>query len=301
MPKRENGTEPAQREKQRQPFSLKLWLSSMWDEMQASLFFSPMIAVFLAIGLAVGLTRLDEHLAVQGANVPKAFATTVDSARAVLSTVAGATISFAGTAFSVSLLLLQLASSQYSPRIVHTLFRDPYNRRIMAMTVGNFTYCLVVMRSVRVPQQGPDDIEVVPTVSVAVAMLLGIFSILAIVAFINHSAHSIDISQLLDQVTKDTIFVIKRTWDFKTDMDSSKREGVVESDDEASKRDLESEKDTGHHWKEIPHARVVRFVSHGWVQEISAESLLQLVPENGFIKVHVVAGRYALPGSAICS
>ena len=100
------------------------------------------------------------------AELPLGLTSTVDSARAVLSTIAGATITFAGIAFSVSLLIIQLASSQYSPRVVHTLFRDPFNRRVMGLVVGTFTYCVIVLRSVRSPlEQGGQPI--IPNLSVA--------------------------------------------------------------------------------------------------------------------------------------
>ena len=143
--------------------------------------------------------------------LPLGLTSTVESARAVLSTVAGATITVAGIAFSVSLLTIQLASSQYSPRVVSGLFRDPFNKRVIGLVVGTFAYCLVVLRSVRsaLEQQGQ---SVVPNVSVAVGVLLGVASILAIVAFINHNAHTMDISEILDGVTVDAIEAVDRHW-----------------------------------------------------------------------------------------
>ena len=92
---------------------------------------------------------VDRHVDTTLADLPLGFTSTVESARTLLGVIAGATISFAGIAFSVSLLIIQLASSQYSPRVVHTLFRDPFNKRVMALVVGTFTYCVVVLRSVR--------------------------------------------------------------------------------------------------------------------------------------------------------
>jgi uncharacterized membrane protein len=112
----------------------------------------------------------------------------VDSARAVLGVIAGATIAFAGIAFSVSLLLISQSSSQYSPRVVHGLFRDPFNKRVMGVVIGTFTYCLVVLRAVRSPLDGVGN-AVIPSLSIAVALLLGITTILSIVGFISHAAH----------------------------------------------------------------------------------------------------------------
>jgi len=280
--------------KTRKPFNLELWFSSKLDEFKASLFFSPMLAVLVAIGLGIGLTALDQKLSEAGVQLPNAIATTVESSRAVLSTIAGATISFAGTAFSVSLLVFQLGSSQYSPRIVNTLFRDPYNRRVMALTVGNFTYCLVVLRAVKMEpnnNSSNNSVALVPTVSVVVAMVLGIVSILAIVAFIDHSAHSIDISELLETVTRDAISTLKRTWLLEDEMDDKAKSDLAEAEGNQIKSS----------WNEMPNTHVVRFVSSGWVQEINLKGLGTLVPKGGFIKLHTISGRYSLPGCAICS
>ncbi len=124
---------------------MRLRLSSLAERLRASLFFVPLIAVVGAVALGLIGVALDGRLDRRAATLPLGLTSTVDSARVRLSTIAGATITFAGIAFSVSLLLIQQASSQYSPRVVHTLFRDPFNKRVMALVVGTFTYCLVVL------------------------------------------------------------------------------------------------------------------------------------------------------------
>ena len=125
---------------------MKLRLSARVERLKSSLFFIPMIAVFLAAVLGLVSLAIDRNIDSVMSDLPIGFTSTVESARTLLGVIAGATISFAGIAFSVSLLIIQLASSQYSPRVVHTLFRDPFNKRVMALVVGTFTYCVVVLR-----------------------------------------------------------------------------------------------------------------------------------------------------------
>ena len=128
---------------------MKVRFLALADRVRASLFVLPTVCVLAAAGLALGSIHLDRRLGDESARLPLGFSSTVDSARAVLSTVAGATITVAGIAFSIALLVIQLASSQYSPRVVHGLFRDPFNKRVMGVVVGTFAYCLVVLRAVR--------------------------------------------------------------------------------------------------------------------------------------------------------
>jgi uncharacterized membrane protein len=194
---------------------VKLRLSSLTERMRSSLFFVPMFAVILAAILGIVGLAVDRHVDTSLADLPIGFTSTVESARTLLGVIAGATISFAGIAFSVSLLIIQLASSQYSPRVVHTLFRDPFNKRVMALVVGTFTYCVVVLRSVRSALDSGGE-PVIPNISVAVAVVLGIATILAIVAFINHSAHSMDVSEILERIRQETTKQIRAEWTLTT-------------------------------------------------------------------------------------
>ncbi|WP_300462034.1 DUF2254 family protein, partial [uncultured Nocardioides sp.] len=127
------------------------------DRLRSSLFFVPMLCVLL--GAILGQVLLGVDALVTG--IDERLTATVESARTVLTTVAGATLTFAGIALSVSLLLISLASSQYSPRVVHGMFRDPFNKRVMGLVIGTFTYCLVVLRAVRTGGEGGGE-AVVP-------------------------------------------------------------------------------------------------------------------------------------------
>jgi uncharacterized membrane protein len=190
---------------------MRLRLSSLVERIRVSFFFVPVVGVFVGIVAAAVGVWIDSRLDLQGADLPIGATSTVASARAVLSTVAGATISFAAIAFSISLLIIQQASSQFSPRVVHTLFRDPFNKRVMGLVMGTFTYCLVVLRSVRASGEGGGDV-VIPNLSVAIAVVLGIATIVSIALFLNHSAHSMDVSQILDRVEKEATGHVRREW-----------------------------------------------------------------------------------------
>ncbi len=254
-----------------------LRLSALAERLRASLFFVPMIAVAGAIAAGLFGLSIDRHLDDQ-ATLPIGFTSTVESARAVLTTIAGATITFAGIAFSISLLIIQLASSQYSPRVVHTLFRDPFNKRVMALVVGTFTYCLIVLRSVRSPLED-DGRAVIPNLSVAVAVLLGIVTILAIVAFINHSAHAMDVSEILHRVGSEAIDHVRSEWE----------PSDPGTDDPVAVPVL-----SGPRW-------VAHFGRSGWVQQIDREALLQAIPAASTLLLDTFPGRYAIKGTPLAA
>ena len=221
--------------------------------------------------------ELDERVDVSNDLPFAGVAGTVESARAVLGTVAGATITVAGIAFSISLLVIQLASTQYSPRVVHGLFRDPFNKWAISVVVGTFTFCLVVLRAVRAPTDGGDP--VVPTVSVTVGVLLGIASILIVIAFINHNTHAVDVSEILGVTTQQGLESLRSTW--------TRRVGGSDADFDAPP--LGQEDLTGPGF-------CVRFADTGWVQNLDVDRLGRAADPGGVVRFESAVGRSAIRG-----
>lgn len=253
-----------------------LRVRALVEKLRSSLFFVPTLLVILGAGLAQAMIGADSAIGDDAGGLPFVLTSTVDSAREVLGVVASATITVAGIAFSVSLLVIQQASSQYSPRVVHSLFRDPFNRRVMGVAVGTFTYCLIALRAVRSPLEEGGE-PVVPNLTVALAVVLGVGAILAIVAFIDHNAHTMEASQILGRISEDT----KRQFDRSWPEPDSASDGVSHMPPEK-----------GH---------TVRFCSSGWLQQISPEQLLDLVPDGGTVRLETAVGRYAVEGTPLCT
>ena len=237
-----------------------------------------MAGVLIGIVGAAATIWIDSALDPLDGSLPLGVTSTVASARAVLTTVAGATITFAAIAFSVSLLVIQQASSQFSPRVVHTLFRDPFNKRVMALVLGTFTYCLVVLRSVRSLGESGGD-AVIPNLSLAVAVVLGVATIISIAAFLSHSGHSMDVSQILDRIESEATGHARSEWT------------VAESDTPPPEPTAAPDHP----------AHVVRFDRSGWVQQIDTDALIACLPEETTAWVHTYPGRYAIRGAPLCT
>jgi uncharacterized membrane protein len=256
---------------------LRSRLIALTERARSSLFVVPMLFVLVAVVLAQITLAIDRADTSGSIDLPLGFST-VDGARAVLTTVGAATIGFAGVAFSVSLLVVQMASSQYSPRVVTGLLRNPFSKRVMGTVVGTFTYCLVVLRAVRSSDNGDGD-DVVASLSVTLGVVLGIVAILATIAFINHSAHSMDVSELLQGLTDDAVAVVRDEWsDPDPDANPTPRVGEVPDD-----------------------AHPVRFTTSGWIQRIEFDALGRAVPAGTTVHLEVSTGRYAVLGTTLCS
>jgi uncharacterized membrane protein len=135
------------------------------------------------------------------------FGGTADGAREVLSTIAQSMLTFTALVFTITMLVLQLASSQLSPRVIRTFLRDLGNQLVLGLFIATFLYTLLVLRDVRSPDAGD---EFVPGLSVFAAFLLLIASVGAFIYYINHMAHAIRATTVLDNIADETRSAIDR-------------------------------------------------------------------------------------------
>jgi len=177
----------------------------MRDRLRSSLWFVPAIFGVGAVVLAVVMVRLDRST--ESATIV-GFGGGPESARSVLSTVAASTITFAGLVFSITVLALQLASGQFSPRVLRTFLRDRAGKVTLGITIGTFTYSLLVLQSVR--SEASRGGEFVPSLAVSASLLFAIVAVGAFIQYIHHISQSIQASRILDAVAEETTEAIAR-------------------------------------------------------------------------------------------
>lgn len=126
------------------------------------------------------------------------------SARAVLQTIATATVSVAGLSFSVTLVALTLAAQQLSPRVLRTFRSDRVAQTTLASFLGTFAYALIVLARL-----GEVDATRVPALAVAVAILLALLSFGLFVAFIGDIVVALQASTIIQRIGDDATQAIR--------------------------------------------------------------------------------------------
>lgn len=121
----------------------------------------------------------------------------------LLNTVAVSVISVAGIVFSVTIVALQLASSQFTPRILQTFTEFRVTQVVLGTFIGTFAYSLLVQWSVRTP--GPGQPPVVPSLSVTTAVVLAIFCMLLLIYFIDSLVHFIRGSRIVQRLAEQAL------------------------------------------------------------------------------------------------
>lgn len=183
-------------------------ISRAWYRVSSTFWFVPAVIVTGAIVLAFVMIEADARYVTAGALEawPRMFGAGPSASRSLLTAVAGSMITVAGTVFSITLVALSLASSQYSSRVLRNFMSDRTNQSVLGVFVGIFAYCLVVLRSI----YGEGEDAFVPAVAVFLGLLLGFGGIGVLVFFIHHIAQSIQASQILDAVRTQTCSAIDR-------------------------------------------------------------------------------------------
>lgn len=118
----------------------------------------------------------------------------------MLSAIAGSLITVTSLTFSLTVVTLQLASSQFSPRLLRTFSRDRFVHATLALFLATFSYALTVLRTVRGTDATGRQQEFVPQISVTTAFVLTLASVAGLVLFLAHLAREIRVETMMRRV-----------------------------------------------------------------------------------------------------
>jgi uncharacterized membrane protein len=177
-------------------------LQALRERLRASLGFLPAVGVTLAVLVGVALPQWEQGLGGDSPLAGFAFGGSPDAARSVLSAIAGSVITVTSLTFSLTVVTLQLASSQFSPRLLRTFVRDRLVQGVLAVFLATFVYALVVLRTVRTESQ--NDPGFVPRISVTLAIVLAVVAAGGLVTFLAHITSLMRVDTLMRDVHSQT-------------------------------------------------------------------------------------------------
>lgn len=249
---------------------------------RSSLWFIPGLVVIASLLLAVALIALDSHVSREALiRFPRLFGAGAEGSRGLLAAIASSMITVAGVTFSITIVAVSQASTQYSSRILRNFMTDPWNQLVLGVFVGVFAYCLIVIRTIR----GEAEIRFIPAVSVVVAILLALVAIGFRIFFIHHIAQSLQASHLLARVRRETTACIERV--FPEPLDAT-----AEDRDARRAERLRRE----HVWRPVPSDRT------GYIQSVDDGALLRLaVQHRVLVRVWRGVGDFVVEGAPIAA
>lgn len=186
---------------------VKQRVTSWWFDLQSTLWFIPAIMTIVATVLAFLVLRFDERvMADHEVTSWWLFEGGAEGARGVLSTIAGTMITVVTTAFSITIVALQLASTQFSPRILKSFTGDRGNQLVLGMFIATFAYTVLVLRSIR--SELADQQTFVPATAVTLAIVLAFAAIGSLIYFFHHASRAIQAPVVINRAVADTFSLI---------------------------------------------------------------------------------------------
>lgn len=247
-----------------------------WKRLTATFWFVPVLLIISAIILALIVLSIDSRITIEQEGWSRfLFIGSSNSARSILSIISGAMIGVAGTVFSVTLVALTLASSQFGSRLIRNFMYVRLNQVVLGAYIATYIYCLIVLNTIK-------DIEsytLIPSLAVFVALVGAVLNIVLLIIFI----HNIAVSLQADHVISDIASTI-----FK-DIETLFPEDIGTSE----------ERNTPHVTSLIANKTCTHITAskNGYLQYIDSDSLLDLVKTyDGLFELHFRPGQHLVEG-----
>jgi uncharacterized membrane protein len=173
-----------------------------------SIGFFPTLISLIFFGLAVFMIYIET----QGISkylkddLPFFIITHGETATMILSSIATGIFSLIVFSFTMVMLVLNQASSNFSPRVIPGLISSKANQKVLGLYLGTLIYTLVVMVNIRSEHYSAD----LPGLSVFMAMCFTFLCLAFFVYFIHSISTSIQIDNILESIYEMTITKLKQ-------------------------------------------------------------------------------------------
>ena len=149
----------------------------------------------VALGVAVSRVESIPGLALVGGGLP----IRTGSAEALLGIIAASMLTFVGVVFTITLVALQLASAQLSPRVIRTFVRSAITKVAFGLFLATFGYAIVVI-VVEGASSDPAVLRLAVTLGVALVLAsLGVF-----VVYVTATMRLLQVSWVVTAVADET-------------------------------------------------------------------------------------------------
>ena len=248
-------------------------------KIRTSFWFMPTVITLAAIALSQVVLAVDREVPEIWFNgLGGLFEIGSEGSRLLLSTIAGSMMTVTSLVFSLTLIALTMTSSQFGPRLLTSFMQDRVTQIVLGTFLATFVYSLITLGSIH--RANADDI--VPHLSVSVAMVLAIGSFGVLIYFIHHIATAIQADSIISKVTGELNAAIEEQFP------PAAEDGDGTTPPDAEEPDFESD------------VAAVPGPHSGYIQAVDHDCLVALAADNGLvIRIERRAGHFVVPGEPI--
>jgi len=246
-----------------------------YSKIVGSIAFYPAIITFAFSAFAIIMLKVENHGISKyvGENVQHIVVNNKDTARTILSTIIGGIMSLTVFSFSMVMLLLNQASSNFSPRVLPSLVSNKKHQSVLGIFLGTIVFCLLVSINIL-----PDHRSYsVPGVTTFIGVVLGLFCLAVFVYFLHSISKSIQIGYVLEKLYTETL---------------SEVESKIVEDEECGQR--RKELPDSKNWQTIYSSQT------GYLQEIMEQHLTSLAKKHKTsILIEAIKGTFIIKNEVI--
>jgi uncharacterized membrane protein len=179
----------------------------LFIHLKSSLWFVPVLCVLAGVVLSFGTIAVDRYFDYEA--LPTRFVGGPDAAAYILSTVAASMVSLTALVLTITMVVVQLAMGQFSPRIVQRILRDKPSQLAIGLFVATFVHAILALREVTINGDGTGN---VPGVAIVTAFVLVLVSIAVLVMYVHHIGQALRVSALIELVGDETRALLDRRY-----------------------------------------------------------------------------------------
>lgn len=172
-------------------------LSFYFFELISSFWLLPSFIVLLLIGAAAVAIQIDNNVTFEYSEYLRFILPgSTKSATQVLTVISGAMIGVASTVFSITLVALNLAYTQFGSQLIKNFMHERINQVVLGSYIATYIYCLIVLNTIK---EG-SSIEFLPTFSVLLAIIFSIVNIILLIFYIHNTSTSIQSEKVIEKI-----------------------------------------------------------------------------------------------------
>ncbi len=189
-------------------------LSPLREHLRETFWFAPTLTLICAVALWFIASALDEQIVTylqeeQAYDEIKDLVSIAEDTQTIVVTISTAMMTFIGVVFSISLVAVQMASGQLTPRVVRIFVRSRISKLTLSVFLATFVFSLLVLSSYE-STVDPRRVVSVPFLqSILTAVLVGL-SLLLFIAYVSATLRLMQVGPVVDRITRDSFHVLRR-------------------------------------------------------------------------------------------
>ena len=184
------------------------WVRNNYNKIIHSIAFFPAIIAIGFLILSALMLKFDYSEAGKQIKSNLSWLTLKDAntARSILSTIAGGIISLTVFSFSMVMIVLNQAASQMTNRMLGSMIGNRFQQFILGVYIGSIVYALFLLSNIRDITSG----IYIPALSIYLLLFLTVADIFIFIYFLHYVTQSVKFETIIERVHKQTLNSLER-------------------------------------------------------------------------------------------